>query len=411
MMFNFKKMTFLLSLTLIIQSGFAFAEDIHLNIQEHANKVLVAPEGALTVDQVKEIVAGDHINVKIAYERLLQAQSSISVARAKYFPYGVGSVYTLSTAGSLSPLILVELITSLPSKWYTVKKEKNLKSAQKYNFLSLRENIKNQVASIYYNYLREKTYIDMTALQLTLTEKLLETAQIRVDIGLEDADKLSELKLRVLDLRDIYLKYSGYLNEEQAAINMMLNLTPEAGAGVKFAPVAPFLSGADYQMSVDEMLLGTVENSYEVKAANYMVKAAYNSKRSTQWSILSFSGLGFGYWARVQFSQSKIEEATVLRELTRENVVNQIYTKDTIFQNSLKFYESEQEIYSETKYFMEGNLDLFNSNDLELAELLESEILYLKDFSEMLAAHYDSLVNLDGLERAVLKSVSTKTQE
>ena len=54
---------------------------------------------------------------------------------------------------------------------------------------------------------------------------------------------------------------------------------------------------------------------------------------------------------------------------------------------------------------MKGQLEVFNKGELAVSELIESELYYLRDFRDMLRAHYNAYVRLDDLERVVQGNV------
>ncbi len=397
--------TLLISLCFVFLSNAVVAKDEHLQIEKLAGQVLESRPDAMTLAQIKEIVANEQADVRISYENLLQAQKKIAVARAAYFPYGLGTVALLSYLNAWSPIILVELVTSLPSKWYNVQSEKNMRWAQSYSLKSLRENIKNQVAILYYQILKEEASLHLVNLEILLIEKLLRTTEERIALGLAQQEELSSLELRLLDMRDISLKFSGYLAEEKSAFNQMIAKTSTEAASIKLQPVGSFLTRDMVGMELDSMVETALNRSYEITAAQYMVNAAYKNQRSVGWSILSFSGIGFGYWSRVKVAGSKIDQARLNRDLVTSNIENDVHVFASKYSRAFGHFEHDAEMFNDTALFTRGELARFKSGDSSLDRLIETEVLYLRDFNEMVVSHYDSLIALDNLERVVLGSV------
>lgn len=391
---------------LILTFTFSFqvlAKEYALQILEQTQSVLETRDNALSLEQAKELAVGDNIDVKIAYERLFQAQRKINLARAQFFPYGVGDVAVIYFTNAFSTLILIELATSIPMKWYNVKKEKHLRNAEAWSLKALTENIKNQTALLYYNILKEESMLRLTSYELKLMEELIAARAVEAQVGVYDANDLRDLRYRFLNLRDEYLKFEAYLAEEKAAMKMLLNLPYTTDLVLQ--PVASFLNDTDFDLDVESLALMAQNRSYEVKSAEQVVQAAYDSKRSTQWSILSFSGIGFGYLANVRMEKSKVREAQYRLEATRENIYNNVYTRSGMFRNSVEFFLNEKIISDTTEKFMKGQLEVFNKGELAVSELIESELYYLRDFRDMLRAHYNAYVRLDDLERVVQGNV------
>jgi outer membrane protein TolC len=397
-------MKFLTIILLTCLSLQAVAKDYALQVYDKVESVLEAKDNAISLEQAKEMVLADGIDVKIAYERLFQAQRKIGAARALYFPYGIGDVAAIYFTQAFTTLLLVELGTSIPSKWYNVQKEKHLRNAAYWDLQALEENIKNQTALLYYNIVKEKSMLELTSYELNLLEELFQARTAQANLGLYDVNELDSLKFRILNLRDEYLKFEGYLNAEMAAYKMLLNLPYDAK--LELQPVNTFLSQDDFTLDVSTLNDIAQNRSYEIKSAEQVVLAAYDAKRSAQWSILSFSGIGFGYLANIRISGSKITEAKLRLESIQETLYNNVYSRVSMFEDSVDYFLAEKRISDTTKNFMDSQMESFNKGDVAVSDLIEAELYFLRDFRDMLRAHYNAYVRLDDLERIVLGSVS-----
>lgn len=387
------------------------ANDLHLNLPEKAYEVLAPKPQALTLSQINEIIVNDQIDVQISYERLLQAQKKIGEARAQYFPYGLGTVAAMYFLQVWNPIVLAELITSLPSKVYNVQSEKNMSLAQDFSNKALRENIKNQVAHLYYGILKQESALKFASMEVKLLETLYKVTEERVRLGLSSEQELLSIELRLLDLRDICLKFAGYLGAEKAAFNTLISKTPEQAKAIELQTAGEFLDPADFSLSSEIIKLNAIDRSPEIVAAEYMITAASRGKSSVAWSVLSFSGIGFGYWGRIQVAGSKIDQARLNRDQVELTLANQSYVMNNSFHRTLDHFVSEQHVFNDTARFYEGEFARFNSRDIPLDRLLEAGILYVKDFSELVLAHYDSLIKLNDLERIALGSVRVTDEE
>lgn len=399
------KLLKLLLLSFICISS-AMADTVHLNLEDYANKVLEQKANALSLDEVKNIVVNENIDIQISYQRLLQAQKDISVARTQFFPYGTGLLFNYKSYTVLNKLLLVELITSLPTKVYHVRENKNLRTAQSYALKALKENIKNQVAELYYGVVKQNAMVDLVEIELKLLEELISSANSRIDVGLITQQELVGLKLRTLSLRDDYLKFKAYQAYENMALNVLLGR--DVAQTVALQPVAKSFRHSDIKMSIDKMVATALDRSSEIKSGKFLVSAAFNAKRSTQWSILSFKGLGFGYWGQVKVSKSLQSEMNLGLARTKDKIVNQVYMQLSTLRNSIDYHASEENIFNVTSRFMNSKLNQFKAGEVSIEPLLEAQIMYVKDFREMIMSHYATLSNLDSLERAVQTSIKNE---
>lgn len=396
----------LIALTLPLQG---MSSDLHLRLPEVSYGVLAQKDNAYGLEEILEITSGDQVDLQIAYENLLQAQKKITLARAQYFPYGLGTVGILYYLNSFNPLILVELVTSLPAKIYNVQKEKNLRMATVYSNKALALNIRNQVENLYYTVLKEESSLQLAELELYLLETIYSSMEERVTLGLESSLELRNLELRILDIRDIVLKFQAYLVEEKSAFNILLGKDPTES--LELQPRATFLSSLDFGKHVEDLRQEALARSPEITAANYVVTAAYRNRSSLKWSVLSFSGIGFGYWANINVAGSQIDAALYNRKLVQNNIENQVYVLNTDFHRNLDFFENEKSVFNDTAIFYEAELARFNSSEIPLSRLAESGILYVKDFAEMVVAHYNALIKLSELERGVNGKVQGNAEE
>lgn len=387
------------------------ANDLHLKVPEKSHEVLAPKANALTLKDIEAKLINEQLDLQISYEKLLQAQKKIGQARAQYFPYGVGTVAAMYFLNIWNPLILVELVTSLPSKIYNVQTEKNMKMAEYYSNEALKENIKNQVAHLYYNILKEESVLKLAKMELTLLETLYKVTEERVAAGLASEQDLRSLELRLLDLRDICLKFAGYLSAEKMAFNTMISQMPEDAKKIELQTAGNFLNPSEYALSSEILKLNAVDRSPEIVAADYMITAAAKSKNSTAWSVLSFNGIGFGYWGRMQVAASKIDQARLNRKEVETNLANQTYITNNSFHRTMDHFVSEKDVFADTASHFEAQFAKFQAGDIALDKLIETELVYLKDFRDLVVAHYETMKKHSDLERLALSEVKGSEAE
>ncbi|MAX66296.1 MAG: TolC family protein [Bacteriovoracaceae bacterium] len=380
------------------------------NIRQEVQEIFNQSEGDLSLEELQELAIGEGTDIKVAYQRLYQAQKDVAVARAQYFPYGTGLLFNYNAYAVWNTLIIVELITSLPTKFYNVRKNKNLRTAQAYGLTALKENIKNEVAKFYYNLLKQQSMLKLAKIEYKLLQKLYGVQKEHVLIGLINDSELLKTKQRLNSLKDDIFKFESYLVREKEALYTLISQGSLHFDHFSLKPIRQKLTHDSVELSLDMMLESAIENSPELDAADFMISAAFNEKRSTQWSLLSFSGIGFGYWARVNVSQSKLNEMYFARERAEDTIVNQVYTRVSEFENSINYLKTEDDILSETTHFMQTNFELFESELISLDKLLEAQILYVKDYRESVMAHYDSYISYSNLERAVMGQLNNISQ-
>ena len=387
-----------LSLLLIVNS--AFAKDVKVaEIINKAESVMTVVPGQMDLETLQSIALNDNTDVQISYERLVQAQKQIAQARAEYFPYGVGTVMGLYFTNAFSVLILVELVSSLPSKIFTVQKNKHLRTAQKHTLRAVRENIKNQTALIYYSFLKQEALLKLAEIELNLLKQQIEVKNEELSLGLATETDVANSELNFYTLKEAVLKYKSFYLEERKALNILIGRKMDA----KPIELAPVRVGNQEFSAVDMSGLESmaVEKSHEIKAANAVIRASKSNRRATKWSIISFSGIGFGYISRVKKSQSQVREAYLRRELLENTIRTSVYTKVSNYKNFVEIYELDSHLYDGTKVMVAGDINEFTVGQRAKGSVLKSARLLLKDLRVLVRTNYDALIKKSDLKRTI----------
>ena len=393
-------------LILSISSVFkAFSNEHSENIIRNSEKVLELRIGANNLSRIKDMVIDSNLDLQISYEKLYQTQKKIGLARAKYFPYGIGDAFIIYYTNAFSSLVLFELGTSLPSKWFNVSRTKYLKRAEQQSLNALKENIKNQVATLYYGVLKDESILQLAGYELVLMDKLSKNLRIQVDAGLIDEKELIAHKIKNLRQREEYLLFESYLFDEKLAFKNLLN--KDFRDEIILQPDGRFLSHDDITVDTETFCRLAKDRSYEIKASNEIINAAYAAKKSTKWSIMSFGGLGFDYLSRIRIKSSRIKDAIFRKKMISQNILSNTYSKESSLRISIDFLGSEKEMLEASKQYMYSKNEEFNSGRIMLSELIKAKLYYLKDYKKMIVSHYNSLIRLDDLERAVLGKVTS----
>jgi hypothetical protein len=397
-----------LLLTLLITTQSAFATRYNVsNLVQDAESIFDYREDAIDLGEFKKLVINENVEVAIAYERLFQAQQQIYQARAAYFPYGVGSITAMYFTSAFSYLILAELITSLPSKIFAVQKQKHLRTAQAFTVEVVKANIKNQTALIYYSFLKQEALLKLAKIELDLLKSNLEGKREEVEFGLATQTDVNNAELSYLVVKDAYLKYQSFFNTAKKSLNTLIGRDFESKP-IILQPVGEFVDYSNIGMDIDQMENVAINRSNELKAADWMIRASISNRRSVKWSILSFSGIGFGYGSRVRFSNSQVIESRLRKELIENNIQNSVYTSYTTLENFIGIFKENFALYQTTRNIAVGDIEEFDAGQNVLSKVIRSGRLLLGDLREMVRTHYDVLIKKDDLERLVLGTVESQ---
>ncbi|MBY0516604.1 MAG: hypothetical protein K2P81_06845 [Bacteriovoracaceae bacterium] len=320
----------------------------------------------VTLPQLRQEALSSNYDVQIQYERYYQAQRNISVARGEFLP-GI-SIQLVNVNATFA---ILQSVVPTPSDWFKYQGSKELAMAEKYTTLGIKLNILQGLTS---NYITLK-YYEMLLASMREQEKLLkEVYDSNLAQNTMGADNANDLYLSQRQLlqqqQDIYALETLNIIERQAMlIALGKNSSEELILGD--LPQDDFQSLPDTKEEASVIALRNsnelISNTYQYQAAQFMVSAA-------RWSLVSFSGIGFDYAARVSIEKSKAKVIKLQGEQLSLKIQNQIYSlyrQISVLDQRLALQES---ILASTQETQARQEDLFSNRLISLSTLNDSKI-------------------------------------
>lgn len=212
-----KPLLLFLSLALSVPAG---AAEIYGNVETTANAVVLDP-GVL-----REQFLANGLTVVAAANRVHQAKEGVNIARARLLPslnLGVllGTLanpsFLLSSVEYLFPFLI-------PSRWFDVRKAKNLAEAEKVGFLLTELNVFSSLYSLYFQVLsdfRTRSFLVQDFRDQILTEQLV---QWSYEHGVAAESDLKMAESQTLAARMRLDRFNELLVDELASLRGALNL-------------------------------------------------------------------------------------------------------------------------------------------------------------------------------------------
>ncbi len=385
----------------VISKTPAIAKEIYANVQKSVDSLLTSESDALTLDAIKEMMVGEGTNSQIAFERFYQAKKEIAVARAGIVNVQSGMFLGVDPTYIWSTYLILDIALSMPSNWYAYKNKKNLSKVEKYSYLSINENLKHLIAQLYYSILSQEVVVATADMEKTLTKKLMEVLEKKVSIGLSSQAEYEEVFWKHFSLENQLNTLKSIYNKEVSIFSTYLGKNPQEAQSLKLTHNTEFLSQSVINQDYNAYVSKALEKSNELKASHYRVQASKNAKKSSSWSVISFSGFGFGHTARVDVAKSKYSASKSAYADMPRKLTNQVYFAHSDLQNQISHTKSDEEIYLNSKAEVERLSELLEYGLTDLAAVLKAQIIFLQDFRKYMTSHYYSLVKLDQMERVV----------
>ncbi|WP_372654678.1 TolC family protein [Halobacteriovorax sp.] len=326
----------------------------------------------LTLNDMKDTVIDDNINIALAYENYIEAKETASVRTLDLLPSVNVDVFLYDYEYTILRSVIPE-----PYKYFDAKAAKEMAKAASVNRRVVQ---KNMILDL------EKTFYIMN-----LNKELL------VSFEKEKAIK-DEIKNRSYEsyvLGDMsFSRYNNYhrssivagtntlvtkevIDTQELALKLILRVDDLTEAISLEKPRFDNIY-FDYPESVEVAADLAVERSFEVKQFDYLLEAAEYREDSEAISWLSWSGIGFDYPARVRVAKSNVRQVELEKKKTIIEIRNQVASLYTLINR----IEQKVESYKQLKEIADENLENVN---LDYDNLLV-------DFIEVKDAEIDSLV-------------------
>lgn len=324
----------------------------------------------LSLLDAQNLLLGKNISLQLAYEKLYQARKNIIASRAMFFPDATWFAFAAAAgpagAAYVGGVLLGAHMLSIPSKWFDYKAIKEMARAEEQTLAAVKRNLWLELTQIYYHIYKDQTVLAAITQQCRLHREVVNYVNKSVEIGASTDAMLIEEQRSLSDCQGQEKAFEGILAAELAELRMLLNIDPRQEIILDEADLAPYQNNFLAAIDVETLARSAVYNSPEVKQLGFLEEAAMHLKKSADLSILTFSGLGFGYTGRVKIAKSQVRVIKLsLQELLNE-IRNQVYATYQQVIAQIEFsnivatdYQLSQRQLAEAKLRYEDNLDSF----------------------------------------------------
>ena len=386
-------MKMIIILTLLISVGIANADVLNPlpNLRVGLEQTLHSTQGRKTINEMKAIANERNTDIGVAFEDYLIAKKNVSIARAQLNPITTGHLLGMSLGLSyLWAPIAIEAILSIPTKIYNISKNKYLTKVANYNLNEAQGAIGNELAHLYYDILTHEVILKTIDQEI----QVLTYREARWTERNFPADRLADVKKRILNLGKEHVDFYNLYVSELAAIRTLISTTD--GTNYELAQV-PLLLNKLFLSNLNEEKLQDfslrVSNKY--KASINLVNASVANVKQVQWSILSWSGLNLGYRSRVKDAKNESEIAQLRKESTGLEVKTNVLLQ-------LEKFDSSLNILTNYNTISENSLDFFSNistssqfGQISEDDVVEAAINAIGDFRNKVVAHYSAWSSFD----------------
>ncbi len=350
-------------------------------------------------DQLKAMALSENPSVLIAYEKMYQARKQIKVARARFLPRLNMGLFGLGSGGVLETVLFVSSIIPTPSKWYNYKKNKYLAKAEAKQMEAIRLNIQMEVERQYYTIAMESLLLASLRKETARVAAVLKYQEENRQFGFVGPEKVREAKRMLVSYENQTNDLAALLSQEISALKLMLNAAYDADLPLKDpTPIdLSYILGLD----VDQMQTMALANSYELAAQDELKIAAKYAKKEAKWSFLNFYGVGFSYAEKIRISKANIEQLTLKKAVTEQQIRYQVYFRHVDLIDQIRRVEINRKKLEASKKALGLQFQLYSSHKATLPALVDVELKAFKDQRDYISTLFLTYIKLAELNRHV----------
>lgn len=344
----------------------------------------------LTLEQMREEVLDDNIDVKIQYEKYYQAQQNVRVKLGEFLPNLNFQLVFWNT-----PFALLYSLTPTPSSWFVYQSSQEAAIAEKYISESIKLNILKDLTLTYLNILHQERLMESMLKQEESLVNAYDRARNLEALGFgSDSDTFTAHRTLLQHQNDIFA-LNAVIAAHKESLYLSLNRMP--GTEIDLVDFAP--TEEDIPVSVDDAVSLAYDNSPELKANQFIQEAARYMVKSAKWSFVSFSGIGFGYPATLRLERSKLREVILEGEKLENQIANQIDLAYIKLNNVKMRIDTQNQILMTAQIEYDRVAERYEVGQATLQELILAQSTVLSEERKLLSLEMQKNVEIVNIKR------------
>lgn len=289
------------------------------------------------LEDSKRAIINSNVNISISYEQYVQAKNT---TRAK----------TLSLLPSLSVDMLIydyqyAILRSVipePQKYFQAKAQKDLQLAAAVNTRILEKNlVEDFEKTLYLNQYHSKLLTSFKEEEKILGD-IAARSKEAYDLGAISFTEYYRAQRDVVNSQTQFFNTQEVVNNQKFALNLILSQKPSAE--INLSELDFYNRNLPFPTSVETATDLALNNSLEVAQFDHLANAARDEKKGVQISWLSWSGVGFDYFARVSIAKSEIRKIGLQKEKSKQEIRSQVATQYSLIANQNKKIEFQAKL-------------------------------------------------------------------
>ena len=335
----------------------------------------------LSLEETIDLTKKNNFESRVDAIRVYQARESIQVRVGQLLPY-----FSLRIS---SPVDFFDFIPNLvgflfPSNWFRLKESKLHAKASAQSFYSLMANQINSTESLYYNIHKEVVSYDIYTNHFNYVSKLKDIMALREEQGELAPEEVERAKIYLADLNINKISLENSFEELYAQLGYAINLSDSWNGYELKRLETPDINDLK-PIKVETFYQQIIDKSYELRALQYLQKAAKYSKKARAFEFLTpdsgtESAFGFGYMSNINIGKADEEVVKIQTQMMNARLKEALYKVIANYNTSLQVYKEASNSIESISFIFESMMEDFEVNsriDFEdFKDLLQENIYF-----------------------------------
>lgn len=331
----------------------------------------------LGLDEAKNKVVNENINVSIAYEQYVQAKNTSRSKTLQLLPTITVDMLIYDYQYALLRSVIPE-----PQKFFEASASKDLAQAANANKRIVQKNLLEDLETTLYLNQYHTELLASFNYELGLLEDIATRSQEAYDLGAIDFSEYYRTQRSVVSARTQLVNAKEVVESQKYSLKLILQ--EKNTEELSFEKLPFYNSELPFYSDVNEAMDVAVRNSQEIVQYNHLRNAAEKQKKGVAVSWLSWNGVGFDYFARVSIARSEVKKINLLKEKSAIEIRNQVANQYS------QVSSQKRKIALQSELLQMAEVEYSEAKDAE-TELLNSYINTRKAELSLIYAERDAL--------------------
>ena len=342
--------------------------------------------------EAKREIISNNTNVAIAYENYVRAQKEAKATTLALLPSFSIELFLLDYQ-----YVMLRSIIPEPSRFFQASASRELVGAANLNQLIVKRNILEDFEKNYYLHQMHKGLLPELAQEVSILEELEADTLEAYELGAVDFAQYYAAKNTALAARSTFLNAEQLVKSDELAIKLILELGINEDLDLE---IEAFYNGTlPYPTNAQDAAEIAVNNSKEIDTFDYQIAAAKKLKKGVAISWLSWSGVGFDYFANNAVAKSNIRQLENQKTKTVYETKNQVAKYYKLIENQNEKISIQEQLVDMAQMNYELKLENYNELRGTKIDVKRAELSVLRAQRELTSMTYELEILYISLKR------------